>query len=76
MKKFNGRVISTKMNKTATIEVVRFKVHPIYKKRMKIKKKFHAHDELGVKMGDWVIIVETRPTSKTKKWKIIKVMKK
>ena len=74
MKKFNGRVISTKMDKTATIEVVRFKAHPIYKKRMKIKKKFHVHDELGVKIGDEVVIVETRPMSKTKKWKVLEVV--
>jgi len=76
MKKFSGRVISTKMKKTATVEVVRLVAHPIYKKRMKTKKKFHVHDELGVKVGDRVIIVETRPISKTKKWKIIEVMKK
>ncbi len=75
MKKFSGQVVRTKMNKTATIEVVRFKIHPIYKKRMKTKRKFHAHDELGVKVGDRVVIAETRPISKTKKWKIIEVMK-
>lgn len=76
MKKFSGRVISTKMNKSATVEVVRLVAHPIYKKRMKTKKKFHAHDELGVKVGDQVVIAETRPISKTKKWKVIEVMKK
>lgn len=76
MKKFTGRVISAKMDKTATVEVVRLVAHPIYKKRMKRKKKFHAHDELGVKVGDRVVIVETRPISKTKKWKIIEVAKK
>lgn len=76
MKKFSGRVVSTKMDKTATVEVVRLTAHPIYKKRMKTKKKFHAHDDLGVKVGDWVVIVETKPISKTKKWKIIEVVKK
>lgn len=76
MKKFSGKIINTKMGKTATVEVVRLKVHPIYKKRLKIKKKFHAHDELGVKVGDRVVIVETRPISKTKKWKILEVIKK
>ena len=76
MKKFTGRVISTKMDKTATVEVVRLKVHPIYKKRMKVKKKFHVHNELGVKVGDMVVIVETRPISKTKKWKVLEVVKK
>ncbi|KPJ70740.1 hypothetical protein AMJ51_01100 [Microgenomates bacterium DG_75] len=76
MKKFTGRVISTKMDKTATVEVVRLKAHPIYKKRMKVKKKFHVHNELGVKVGDMVVIVETRPISKTKKWKVLEVVKK
>lgn len=76
MKKFSGWVISTKMDKTAVIEVVRLVAHPIYKKRMKMKRKFHVHDELGVKVGDRVVIVETKPISKTKKWKIIKVVKK
>lgn len=76
MKKFTGRVISTKMDKTATVEVIRLVAHPIYKKRMKIKRKFHVHDELGVKVGDQVVIAETKPISKTKKWKIIEVAKK
>jgi small subunit ribosomal protein S17 len=76
MKKFTGRVIKTKMDKTATVEVVRLKAHPIYKKRMRIKKKFHVHDELGTKVGEQVIIVETRPISKTKKWKVLEVIKK
>jgi len=76
MKKFTGLVTSTKMNKTATVVVVRLKVHPIYKKRMKMKKKFHAHNELGVKVGDRVIIGETKPMSKTKNWRILEVVKK
>lgn len=76
MRKFTGRVISTKMAKTATVEVVRLKVHPIYKKRMKIKKKFHAHDEIGVKVGNRVVIKETRPLSKIKKWKVLEIVKK
>jgi len=76
MKKFTGLVTSTKMNKTASVVVVRLKVHPIYKKRMKMKKKFHAHNELGVKVGDRVIIGETKPMSKTKNWRILEVVKK
>lgn len=71
MKKFKGRVISTKMDKTAVVEVGRYQIHPVYKKRMKIKKKYHVHDELGVKEGERVIFGETRPISKTKKWKIL-----
>lgn len=71
MKTLEGIVISTKMQKTATVEVERIKVHPLYKKRMRVKKKYHAHDELGVKVGERVKIQECRPISKTKKWKII-----
>lgn len=76
MRVLEGVVISTKMKKTATIEVERIKVHPIYKKRIKIKKKYHVHNELGIKVGDWVKIQECRPISKTKKWKIMEVIKK
>lgn len=76
MKKFSGWVTSTKMNKTATVEVIRLVSHPIYKKRIKRKRKFHVHDDLGVKVGDRVVVVETRPISKTKKWKVVKVVKK
>lgn len=76
MKPLIGIVTSTKMEKTATVEVERIKVHPIYKKRMKVKKKFHAHDEIGVKQGNRVKIQECRPISRTKRWKIIEVIKK
>ncbi len=76
MKKLTGRVVSTKMDKTVTVEAVRLKVHPVYKKRMRVKKKFHAHDDLGVKVGERVAIVETKPMSKTKKWRVKEVIKK
>jgi len=76
MKILEGKVISTKMTKTATILVERFKIHPLYKKRIKVKKKYHAHDEIGVKVGEEVKIQECRPISKTKKFKIIEVIKK
>jgi small subunit ribosomal protein S17 len=76
MKTLMGRVTSTKMDKTVTVEVVRVKVHPVYKKRTRVKKKFHAHDEIGVKEGDRVKIQESRPMSKTKRWKITEVIKK
>ena len=71
MKKFRGRVVSTKMAKTAVIEVERYRIHPLYKKRMKIKKKYHVHDDLGAQEGEEVIFGEIRPISKTKRWKII-----
>lgn len=76
MKAFKGKVASTKMAKTAIVLVERLKVHPIYKKRIKLTQKYHAHDEVGVKVGDQVKIVETRPISKTKKWRIVEVLKK
>ncbi len=76
MKIFEGVVVSTKMQKTAVVEVERIKIHPVYKKRLRVKKKYHVHDELGVKVGERVKIKECRPISKTKKWKIVKVIKK
>lgn len=71
MKTFIGKVVSAKMDKTAVVAVETKKAHPLYKKRVKKTKKYHAHDELGVKEGDLVKIVETRPRSSTKKWKIV-----
>ncbi|MBU0572550.1 30S ribosomal protein S17 [Patescibacteria group bacterium] len=76
MKIFTGQVVSTKMNKTATVAVERIVVHPMYKKRFKRTKKYHVHDELGVKVGDKVSFVACRPISKLKKWKIIEVVDK
>lgn len=76
MKIFIGKVVSTKMEKTATVVVNRIVVHPIYKKRFKRTKKYHVHDEIGVKVGDTVHFVASRPVSKLKKWKIIEVVGK
>lgn len=75
MKKFSGKVVSAKMDKTVVVEIIRIKTHPIYKKKMKVKKKFLVHDEIGVKIGSKVVIAETRPISKLKKWKVIEVIK-
>ena len=75
MKSLKGKVVSTRMAKTATVLIERKKIHPIYKKGIKTRKKYHAHDELGVELGDTVRIVETRPISKTKRWKIIEIIK-
>jgi len=74
VKIFKGKVVATKMAKTATVVVERILVHPIYKKRFKRVRKFQVHDELGVKIGDKVSFVTTRPISKLKKWKIIEVL--
>jgi small subunit ribosomal protein S17 len=73
MKVFTGLVISTKMNKTATIAVERLVAHPVYKKMVKKIKKYQVHDELGVKVGDRVSFVGSRPFSKSVKWQITKI---
>ena len=75
MKKFIGRVVSVKMNKTAVVEVVRAKIHPLYHKRMEMKKRYPVQDDLGVQVGNQVKFGETRPISKTKRWKILEVFK-
>jgi small subunit ribosomal protein S17 len=76
MKVFQGKVISTKMTKTATVLVERVFAHPIYKKRLKRARKYHVHDEIGVKIGDNVNFVACKPYSKLKKWKIVEVINK
>jgi small subunit ribosomal protein S17 len=76
MKTLVGKVISTKMDKTAVVAVETKKAHPLYKKAIKKTKKYHAHDELGVKEGAYVKIVENPPFSKTKRWKVTEVVEK
>lgn len=77
MKTFQGTVISTKMAKTAVVEVASAYKHPLYKKIITRTKKFKAHYEEDVKLseGDKVLIGETRPISKTKHFKVIKLLK-
>ena len=68
----NGVVVSDKPNKTITVMVERKYQHPVLKKVVKTKKKYHAHDENNsYKNGDSVSIIETNPISKTKKFKVI-----
>lgn len=74
MKVFTGRVVSCKLPKTAIVLVERVIAHKIYKKRFKRSKKYMVHDELGVKEGDLVSFVPSRPYSKMKKWKITEVL--
>ena len=76
MKIFTGKVISTKMAKTATVAVERVVVHPLYKKRLKKIKKYHVHDEIGVKEGDKVKFAASKKYSKIKRWKIVEVVGK
>lgn len=74
MRVFTGKVVGTKMQKTAIVEVERFFAHPLYEKRVRRTKRYPVHDEIGVKGGETVRFVETRPMSKTKRWKIIEVV--
>jgi len=71
MRKLQGIVVSDKMNKTRVVAVTRLKKHPRYLKYYKVTKRFKAHDENNeYKVGDKVIIEETRPLSKEKRWRI------
>jgi small subunit ribosomal protein S17 len=70
-----GVVVSDKMDKTVTVNVERQFAHPLYGKGMKRAKKYHAHDENNeYRVGDTVRIVETRPLSKTKRWRVLELM--
>jgi small subunit ribosomal protein S17 len=74
-KVYQGRVVSDKMDKTITVLVETKKNHPIYGKRMNYSKKYKAHDEKNVaKMGDIVKIMETRPLSATKRFRLLEVV--
>lgn len=72
-----GVVSSNKMDKTVTVAVERKVKHPIYGKFVKKTTKFHAHDEKNeCSIGDVVRIMETRPLSKTKRWRLVEVVEK
>ena len=72
-----GRVVSDKMDKTVTVLVERRVKDPLYGKIITRSKKYHAHDETNeIKQGDLVTIEETRPLSKTKSWKVAKLVEK
>lgn len=72
-----GRVLSNKMDKTITVVVERQVAHPLYKKIVRRRTKLHAHDEQNeCHEGDLVMIEECRPLSRTKTWRLIKVMEK
>jgi len=72
-----GVVSSNKMDKTITVAVERKVKHPIYGKFVKKTTKFHAHDEKNeCTIGDVVKIMETRPLSKTKRWRLVEVVEK
>ncbi len=71
-----GIVSSDKMMKTVVVRVDRQVKHPIYRKYIKRKKNFMAHDELGSTIGDRVRIVETRPLSARKRWRVVEIIQK
>jgi small subunit ribosomal protein S17 len=71
-----GVVASDKMTKTVVVRVDRLVKHPVYRKYVKRRKKFMAHDELGAKIGDKVKIVETRPLSARKRWRVVEIIQK
>ncbi len=71
-----GIVSSDKMMKTVTVRVDRLVKHPVYRKYVKKRKKFMAHDDLGAKIGDKVKIVETRPLSAKKRWRVVEIIQK
>jgi small subunit ribosomal protein S17 len=73
-KVYTGRVVSDKMDKTITVLVETYKKHSLYGKRVKYSKKFKAHDEQNeAKIGDIVRIMETRPLSATKRFRLVEV---
>ncbi|AMB99141.1 30S ribosomal protein S17 [Aerococcus urinaehominis] len=74
-KVLQGRVVSDKMEKTIVVQVDTFKFHPTYKKRIKYSKKYKAHDENNAaKLGDIVRIMETRPLSKDKYFRLVDIV--
>ncbi len=76
-KVYRGTVVSDKMDKTITVVVETKKKHPIYGKQVKYSKKFKAHDENNeANIGDLVEIMETRPLSATKRFRLVKIVEK
>ena len=76
-KVYRGTVVSDKMDKTITVVVETKKTHPLYGKRVKYSKKFKAHDENNeAKIGGKVVIMETRPLSATKRFRLVEIVEK
>jgi len=72
-----GKVVSDAMDKTVTVAVESIVRHPLYKKTIKRTTKFKAHDETNeAKTGDTVQIMETRPLSKTKRWRVVEILER
>ena len=74
---YQGRVVSDKMDKTITVVVDTYKNHPVYNKRFRYSKKYYAQAEKNeAKVGDTVRIMETRPLSRKKRFRLVKIVKK
>ena len=72
-----GKVVSDKMDKTIVVEIATHRSHPLYGKRVKFSRRFKAHDELNeAKIGDTVEIMETRPLSKDKHFRLTRIIEK
>lgn len=72
-----GRVVSNKMEKTVVIRVDYLKPHPLYRKIIRKTSKFHAHDDTNeCRIGDTVKIEESRPLSRTKRWRVVEIMQR
>ncbi|ETX01701.1 MAG: 30S ribosomal protein S17 [Candidatus Entotheonella factor] len=75
-KVLSGEVVSDRMDKTITVKVERRIRHSVYERVIKRSKKYHAHDEQNqCQIGDQVRIIETRPLSKTKRWRLLEVVR-
>jgi len=76
-KELLGLIVSDKMDKSVVVQIERFVQHKVYKKYMKRYKKYHAHDEKNeCRIGDTVKIIETRPLSKLKRFRVSEIVKK
>jgi len=76
-KVLQGRVVSNKMEKTIVVEIQQRKLHRLYKKYLSRTKRIKAHDESnGCGIGDVVRVVETRPLSKEKRWRLLEIVEK
>ena len=72
-----GRVRSDKMDKTVVVETIRLKLHPVYKKYIRVRARYKAHDEKNeFKIGDRVEIAEHRPLSRDKRWKVVRLIER
>ena len=72
-----GEVVSAKMNKTVVVKTTKQVPHPKFRKIVKQIRRFHVHDEKGeAKQGDRVVIAETRPMSRLKRWRLVEILKK